>query len=46
MVEAMLLRLKQHRGLSGRITAEFLDEGDCVGEGEGGWVVGHCVPSG
>ena len=32
MVELLLLRLKQYQGLAGRITAEFLDEGDCVGE--------------
>ena len=32
MVESLLLRLKQHEGLGGRITAELLDEGDCVGE--------------
>ncbi|KAL4451370.1 hypothetical protein ABPG77_009442 [Micractinium sp. CCAP 211/92] len=31
MVEALLLRLKEHSGLEGRITAELLDEGDCVG---------------
>ncbi|KAL4855618.1 hypothetical protein ACK3TF_003942 [Chlorella vulgaris] len=31
MVELLLLRLKQYQGLAGRITAEFLDEGDCVG---------------
>ncbi|EFN50839.1 expressed protein [Chlorella variabilis] len=31
MVESLLLRLKQHEGLGGRITAELLDEGDCVG---------------
>ena len=32
LVEALLRRLKQHNGLEGRITAEWLDEGDCVGE--------------
>ena len=32
MVESLLLRLKESAGLEGRITAEFLDEGDCVGE--------------
>jgi hypothetical protein len=32
MVELLLMRLKQYQGLAGRITAEFLDEGDCVGE--------------
>ena len=32
MVEALLLRLKLHNGLGGRITAELLDDGDCVGE--------------
>lgn len=32
MVESLLLWLKQHSGLEGRITAELLDEGDCVGE--------------
>lgn len=32
MVETLLLRLKQHTGLAGRITAELLDDGDCVGE--------------
>ncbi|KAL4420712.1 hypothetical protein ABPG75_010368 [Micractinium tetrahymenae] len=31
MVESLLLRLKEHSGLEGRITAELLDEGDCVG---------------
>lgn len=40
MVEALLLRLKEHSGLEGRITAELLDEGDCVGEA---W--GRVVPS-
>ena len=32
MVEVLLRRLKQHAGLEGRITAEWLDEGDSVGE--------------
>ena len=32
MIETLLLRLKQAADLSGRITAEFLDETDCVGE--------------
>jgi len=31
MIEALLLRLKAAEGLEGRITAEWLDEGDCVG---------------
>lgn len=31
MVEGLLLRLKAHAGLQGRITGELLDEGDCVG---------------
>ena len=31
MVEGLLLRLKTAQGLEGRITAEWLDEGDCVG---------------
>ena len=31
MVEALLLSLKSVQGLEGRITAEFLDETDCVG---------------
>lgn len=31
MVEELLLKLKQAEGLEGRITAEWLDEGDCVG---------------
>lgn len=35
MVESLLLRLKEHSGLQGRITAELLDEGDCVGEAPG-----------
>ncbi|PRW21058.1 AAA+-type ATPase (ISS) isoform B [Chlorella sorokiniana] len=30
MVESLLLRLKQHSGLEGRITAELLDDSDCV----------------
>lgn len=48
MVEGLLVRLKAHRGLEGRITAELLDEGDCVGEpGLGGarkdaWAGGAC----
>jgi hypothetical protein len=31
LVEALLLRLKAAEGLAGRITAEWLDEADCVG---------------
>ena len=31
MLESLLLRLKRAEGLEGRITAEWLDEGDCVG---------------
>ena len=31
MVEGLLLKLKKSNGLEGRITAEWLDEGDCVG---------------
>ena len=31
MIESLLLRLKRAEGLEGRITAEWLDEGDCVG---------------
>lgn len=48
MVESLLLRLKQHSGLEGRITAELLDEGDCVGESESlfyaGWAAGCGSP--
>lgn len=31
MIESLLLRLKRAEGLEGRITAEWIDEGDCVG---------------
>lgn len=31
MIESLLLRLKRAEGLEGRITAEWLDEGDCAG---------------
>jgi hypothetical protein len=31
MIESLLLRLKRAEGLEGRITAEWVDEGDCVG---------------
>lgn len=31
MIESLLLRLKRSEGLEGRITAEWIDEGDCVG---------------
>jgi hypothetical protein len=31
MIESLLLQLKSTEGLEGRITAEFLDETDCVG---------------
>ena len=43
MLESLLLRLKQHEGLEGRITAELLDEGDCVGEPGGRWQL-SCLP--
>ena len=32
ILEGLLLRLKQNEGLQGRITAEWLDQADCVGE--------------
>jgi hypothetical protein len=31
MIESLLLRIKRAEGLEGRITAEWVDEGDCVG---------------
>jgi hypothetical protein len=31
MIESLLLKLKRSEGLEGRITAEWIDEGDCVG---------------
>jgi len=31
MVESLLISLKRSEGLQGRITAEWLDQGDCVG---------------
>lgn len=32
ILEGLLLRLKKYEGLRGRITAEWLDKADCVGE--------------
>ena len=39
-LEGLLLRLKQYQGLEGRITAEWLDQSDCVGGWAGGWSLG------
>ena len=48
MVEALLLRLKQSPSLTGRITGQLLDDGDCVGAWAVcvGWVGGVCAGGG